>query len=101
MGNDPKIEEYEEDGNGGRRHEYSDASVELHQDVGPQALARDNPPHLRKMKKLKHVGTEMALHVLAYNMKRVRGDPSIRAASRNRSVALDSLNNRVFTQPGP
>jgi hypothetical protein len=24
-----------------------------------------------QMKRLKHVGTEMALHVLAYNMKRV------------------------------
>ena len=26
-----------------------------------------------QMKTLKHVGTEMALHVLAYNMKRVIG----------------------------
>jgi hypothetical protein len=29
MRNDPKIEEYEEDGNGGRRDEYGEANIEL------------------------------------------------------------------------
>jgi hypothetical protein len=64
-----------------------------------------------QMKTLKHVGTEMALHVLAYNMKRVmrilgvggliEAIRAIRAASQNRSLAPNNLNIRVFTQPGP
>jgi hypothetical protein len=62
-----------------------------------------------QMKTLKHVGTEMALHVLAYNMKRVmsilgrwwpdRGDQGIRSAARN-PVVPANLNIRVFTQSG-
>jgi len=28
-----------------------------------------------RMKTLKHVATEIALHVLAYNLKRAMGDP--------------------------
>jgi len=63
-----------------------------------------------QMKTLKHVGTEMALHVLAYNIKRVlnilgrwwldRGDPGIRSTSRNQVVPAN-LDIRVFTQSGP
>jgi hypothetical protein len=63
-----------------------------------------------QMKTLKHVSTEMALHVLAYNMKRVMSiswrwridgsDPCMRRASQARWSRLPN-HHRVFTQPGP
>ena len=44
-------------------------------------------------KTLKHVGTEMALHVLAYNTKRAMSILGVGAAP--------TPSTRVFTQPGP
>jgi len=62
------------------------------------------------MKTLKNVSTEMALHVLAYNMKRVMSisgrwrtsgsDPGIRSASGDTWPRLPISNIRVFYTPG-
>jgi hypothetical protein len=67
-------------------------------------------PHLQ-MKTLKHVSTEMALHVLAYNMKRVmrilgvgglmEAIPSIRSTSWGKWPRRPISNIHVFTQPRP
>jgi hypothetical protein len=61
------------------------------------------------MKTLKNVGTEMALHVLAYNMKRVisiLGVGGLMEAIRawfapSLLTSTANVNLRVFTQPGP
>ena len=63
-----------------------------------------------QMRTLKHVGTEMALHVLAYNMKRlmhilgvgglieaIRAQERLPRTDRSRPA---TLNIRVFAQPG-
>ena len=63
------------------------------------------------MKTLRNVGTEMALHVLAYNMKRViqhsgrgwfdGGDPGIGSDSQEAGPSGPAtVNIFVFTQPG-
>jgi hypothetical protein len=62
-----------------------------------------------QMKTLKNVSTEMALHVLAYNMKRVMHilgvgglmEGSARETGRADQLARPAINVRVFTQPGP
>lgn len=54
-----------------------------------------------KMKTLKHVATEMALHVLAYNLKRVNGDHRRAAATQIdlRRVSLSAI-RAIQTIPG-
>jgi hypothetical protein len=63
-----------------------------------------------QMKTLKNVSTEMALHVLAYTMKRVMrilasrtngSDPNIRSTFGGTWSRRPTLNIRVFTQAGP
>ena len=62
-----------------------------------------------QMKTLKHGSTEMALHVLAYNMKRVISILGVGGFDEGGNGGIGSLvgrlpanlNLRVFTQPGP